>query len=171
MPSSSTRNTRSRQLPFVLGENRKEVAGLIQALLSPASANAASLAQALLAFRRSKAAPVLAAALHYRLHGGEIYCPRCADPAPLLMAAVSEEMGGVEIGKIEEVTLNLSHMVYKYALSPREPGYPQGLYAFVSAAVLALVGQPDKAAYVARVAHNNDHRHGARIRCMYCSRR
>ncbi len=164
MPSSSTRNTRPRQLPLVLGEGRKEVAGLIQALLSPASADADSLARALLACHRSLAAPILAALLHHHVHGSEICCPTCADPTPLLATAMA---GAVEEAKINEELVKHCHAAYVYGFGGPGFVYPHREFVFLSAAVLLLEGLPDRAARLARLGHNAGGEHEF-IECPRC---
>ncbi len=135
----------------------RAAASLVAAALSPASATAAELARALLAFRRSAAAPILAAALHHRVHGDETPrgCRECSDPAPLLMAVAA---GAVAEETIDERMVEDSYNVYIFT-SRRSRPFVRREIIFRSAAVLFLAGCPDKAAHLAVIGHDESPEH------------
>lgn len=143
----------------------RRAVGHIAVVLSPAKARTRQLAQTLLAFYQAEAAPCLAAELHERLHPRENpfgRCPRCLEPAALLVTLAA---GCCAESEVDSRLVRDSLGVYTAC---RQWPLPKRSIIFRAAAALFLAGYTDRAAFLAKVGHDESRGHWMPIWCPAC---
>jgi hypothetical protein len=134
-------------------------------LFSPAAATLRQLARALLAFHQTEAAPCLAAELHGRLHPEDSpfpRCRRCLEPTALLATLVA---GSLTTREVDPRLVRDSLGVYTTC---RQETLPKRSVIFRAAAALFLAGYADRAAFLAKMGHDEARGHWMPIWCPTC---